>query len=411
MATQSVHELDLPLFEETCFNVGVDEERNAVIDTVEGFREHHWLARTELGFVVLRHDDAFAVLRDRRFHNALAQRHGEEGTEENPAPKSILVMEGDEHTRLRRLVSPAFSPKAAERLRPFMRDVGNELFDAVSATGRCELVRDICEPYPIPVICELLGAPKQDWKLFSQWAEDIFKRFNADSSADGEAIMRAFNEVHAYVNVLIEERRATPQQDLLSELIAVEEQGDRLSTDELLMLAQAILLAGTDTTRNQLACCVGVLVQHPEQWALLAEHPELAAQAVEECLRVNVSVRGVTRFASEDIEYKGVLFPKGTIVGTNTVAADTDADRWEAPEKFDITKKRDAQNLAFGSGFHFCLGASLARAELQEALTLLTRRMPDATLDGPILWKPPTTGIWGPAAVPLRFTPSPALAS
>jgi cytochrome P450 len=286
-----------------------------------------------------------------------------------------------------------------------MREVVDGLVDPVAGSGRCELVADVCEPYPIPIVCELLGAPKEDWKLFSAWATDIFRIFNGDVANDLPLIQAASAELEAYIRAMVAERRSTPRADLLSDLIAAEEAGDRLSTDELVMLVQAVLMAGTDTTRNQLACSVALLVDRPEDWRRLAEEPELAGHAVEETMRHLGAVRGTARFASEDIEYRDVLFPAGTFVSTSLAVANFDPEAYTDPHAFDLGRPATPQQLTFGSGIHFCLGAALARAELQEALPLLARRMPDLALDGPIEWKPDTVGIWGPARLPLRFTP------
>ena len=287
-----------------------------------------------------------------------------------------------------------------------MRAVVGELVDKVVDRGECELVGDVCEPYPIPIICELLGAPPEDWKLFSAWATDIFRIFNANLVEDLPLIEKAAGELSAYVSDMIAERRKDPRDDLLSDLIAVEEEGDRLSTEEMAMLAEAVLMAGTDTTRNQLACSVALFSEHPEQWALLAEQPELAQRAVEESMRYLGAVRGTARFASEEIVYRDVLFPTGTLVSTSLAGANRDAEVFDEPNSFDITHDRDTAQMTFGAGIHFCMGAALARAELQEALPLLARRMPNMTRNGPIEWKPSTFGIWGPARLPLRFDPS-----
>jgi cytochrome P450 len=171
-------------------------------------------------------------------------------------------------------------------------------------------------------------------------------------------------------------------------------------------LAEAVLMAGTDTTRNQLACSVALFAQHPEQWTLLAERPELAPRAVEESMRYLGAVRGTARIAAEDIEYRDVLFPKGTLVATSLAGANFDEETWHDAMAFDITQERTTTQMTFGSGIHFCLGANLARAELQEALPLLAQRMPDLEVDGVIEWKAPTVGIWGPARLPLRFEAS-----
>jgi len=403
MAT-SAHELELPEVD----TMGL--ERDVALEVMAGAREQHWLARTPLGFALTRHDDCVSLLRDRRFHNALSLLRRINGLEPDeaadPRRQSILAMEGEDHARLRRMVAPAFTPQSADRLRPFMRDVVGGLVDGFHASGRCEVVVDLCEPYPIPIICELLGAPKEDWRQFSAWATDIFRIFNQNLAEDLPLIEAADAELEAYLVALITERRASPREDLLSDLIAIEESGDRLSTEELVSLAVAVLMAGTDTTRNQLACALALFAEHPDQWALLVERPELAARAVEEAMRFLGAVRGTVRFAPEDIVFRDVLFPKGTLVSVFLAGANRDPDTYEEPETFDITRERRVQQMTFGSGIHHCMGAALARAELQEALTLLSRRMPELATDGSVEWKPTTFGIWGPARLPLRFTPA-----
>jgi cytochrome P450 len=399
--TVSVHELDLP-------EIDMDAaDRAQLRQVIADARARHWLARNPLGFTVTRYEDVSAILRDRRWHSALSMIPAMAGLADRQWPerrKSILSMEGEEHTRLRRLVSPAFTPASADRLRPFMRQVVTGLVDRVAHAGRCDLVADICEPYPIPIVCELLGAPKQDWKLFSAWASDIFRIFNQNLVEDLPIIERASAELDAYVTDMIHERRDHPADDLLSQLIAVEEQGDRLATEELVMLVEAVLMAGTDTTRNQLGCSVALLAERPEQWARLAAHPEISPKVVEETMRYLGAVRGTARFASEDIEYRGVMFPAGTLVATSLAGANFDPAVFTSPDTFDLDRDGAQPQMTFGSGIHFCLGAALARAELQEALPVLARRMPELALDGEIEWKPQTFGIWGPARLPLRFT-------
>jgi cytochrome P450 len=401
---QLVSELELPHLT----TIGL--ERHDAIEAIEAARAQHWLARTDMGYSVTRLQDVTAILRDKRFHSALSM------IERNPELQdtewargrrgSILTMEGEDHARLRRLVAPAFTPASANRLRPTMRAVVGELVDRVAGNGECDLVADVCEPYPIPIICELLGAPPQDWKLFSGWATDIFRIFNNNLVEDLPLITRASGELTDYVTDMIAERRADPRDDLLSDLIAIEEEGDRLSTEEMTMLAQAVLMAGTDTTRNQLACSVALFSEYPDQWALLASNPELAPRAVEESMRYLGAVRGTARIASEDIVYRDVLFPAGTLVSTSLAGANRDDEAWEEPNAFDITKERGTAQMTFGAGIHFCMGAALARAELQEALPLLARRMPGLARNGEVEWKPSTFGIWGPARLPLRFEPS-----
>ncbi len=392
------HTLDLPFLEGRTTN-----EAGSLPDDA-------WLARNPFGYAVWHYDDAIGILRDKRWHNAAGMLPQLMGiTDEaflSRQSVNILSAEGDVHTRLRRLVAPAFSPRSADRLRPFMREVINGLVDSVAASGRCDFAVDICEPYPIPIICELLGAPKDDWQLFSRWANDILEIFSIDMADKLDLIMTTQDELDAYTRGLIAERRGKPADDLLSELIAQEEAGDRLSTDELVMMVNAVIVGGTDTTRNQLGCAVNLFAAHPEQWAMLAERPEMAQRAVEEAMRYFGAVRGTGRFASVDIEYRDVLFPAGTFMAVGLAEANRDTAVFNEPMVFDITaQKGDQPQLTFGSGIHYCLGQALARAELQEALPLLARRMPNLRLDGPTTWKPEGVGIFGPASMPVTFTP------
>ena len=395
-----VHQLDLP-------EVPLADGSSRFATKIE-LSTDQWLMKSLFGYAVWRYDDALGVLRDKRWHSASGKIPELMGiTDERflaQQGESILSAEGDMHTRLRRLVAPAFSPRSADRLRPFMRQVINDLVDTVAALGRADFARDICEPYPIPIICELLGAPKSDWQLFSRWANDILEIFSIDVASKLDLIVDTQAELDEYTRGLIAARRDKPADDLLTDLIAAEEAGDRLSTDELVMMVNAVIIGGTDTTRNQLGCAVALFAEHPEQWALLAEQPELAPRAVEESMRYFGAVRGTMRYASTDIEYRDVLFPAGTFIAIGLAEANRDGEVFAEPTTFDITaKKSDQPQLTFGSGIHYCLGQALARAELQEALPLLARRLPNLKLDGPTEWKPDGVGIFGPAHMPVTF--------
>lgn len=392
-------------------DVRAEEDRHAAMRAVEAAAEESWIARNLFGFSILRYEDVVAMLRDKRWHSAanrIAEMQGVTDPEYLARRRtSILSAEGDEHTRLRRLVGPAFSPRAADRLRPFMREVMSDLLDPVTPTGRSDLAVDVFEPYPIPIICELLGAPKSDWKLFSRWAEDILRVFNGNLAEDMPIIAAAQEEMDEYTRGLIADRRSHPSDDLLTALIAAEEAGDKLTEEELVIMVEAVLIGGTDTTRNQLGCSLALFAEHPDQWRLLAEQPELAARAVEETMRYFGAVRGTGRFASEDIVYKDVLFPAGTFIAPSMAAANRDAAVFTDPGRFDITREPSGQpQLTFGSGIHYCLGAALARAEQQEALPLLAQRLPDLALDGEVTWKPNQVGIFGPEHLPVTFTPN-----
>jgi cytochrome P450 len=389
----------------------IDQQRSDRHALLRGIAKDSWLARTDIGYSVLTYESVMGILRDKRWHSAtgmIAQLQGI--TDEaflGRRQVSILNAEGDVHVRLRRLVAPAFSPRSADRLRPFMRETVNSLLDPFAASGKAEVVSDICEPYPIPIICELLGAPKEDWKLFSRLATEILLIFSENLAENMSVFIAAQQELEKYTEGLIEKRRSVPADDLITDLIAAEEAGDKLNTEELTMMVDAVIVGGTDTTRNQLGLALALFAEYPEQWALLGKDPSLAQRAVEEVLRFSGAVGGTIRFASEDIEYNGVLFPKGTFMSTSMSTGNYDASVFPTPEKFDITREPVGQpHLSLGAGIHYCLGASLARAELQEAFTVLSQRMLNLELDGPVVYKPSGVGIFGPASLPVKFTAS-----
>jgi cytochrome P450 len=285
-----------------------------------------------------------------------------------------------------------------------MRDVVNSLVDPFASTGNAEVVRDICEPYPIPIICELLGAPKEDWKLFSRLASDVLRIFSGNLVEDMPIIVAAQQELEEYTKGLIAERRNKPADDLITDLIAAEESGDKLSTDELVMMVEAVIVGGTDTTRNQLGLALALFAEHPDQWEILRNNPDLAQRAVEEVMRYSGAVSGTIRFASEDIEYNGVLFPKGTFMSTSMSTGNYDSSVFPQPETFDITREPVGQpHLSLGAGIHYCLGASLARAELQESFVVLSQRLPNLALNGVVEYKPTGVGIFGPSSLPVSF--------
>ena len=347
-----------------------------------------------------------SVLRDPRFRVPQGMFLASQGITSGPlwdrVATNLISLDGAAHHRLRRLVSKAFTPRATARLRTTIVDVITQLVDRHTGTGHCEVVTDIARQYPIPIICALLGAPSEDWELFSDWTDDIFKVFAWNVAAHERVILAAWEKLDAYIDGMVANRRQTLTDDLVSELIRAEDDGDHLSADELRMLVSGLLLAGTDTTRNQVAASVHVLCDHPDQWALLARHPELATNAVEETMRHSPIAGAALRTALEDVELAGVMIPAGTLVIANTAAANRDPAVYDDPDRLDITREGAPAMQTFGAGMHYCLGANLARLELAEALSVMTRRMPNARRTGPAPWKP-LTGLSGPATLPIEF--------
>lgn len=378
-------------------------------EAIRRARHESPIALGQHGPELLTYELVHSALRDPRLHMPVGMFLAAQDITSGPLwdriATNLISLDGAEHHRLRRLVSKAFTPRATGRLRETVVDVITELVDQQTAEGSCDVVTDIARRYPIPIICALLGAPAADWELFSNWTDDIFKAFSWNAAAEMPAILSAWDEFDAYLDDMVAHRRQALADDLLSELIRAEDEGDRLTTDELRMLAVGLLMAGTDTTRNQLAASVDVLCDHPEQWRLLAERPEFAAKAVEETMRHSPVAAGTFRTADEDIELAGVTIPAGTMIVANTAAANRDPAVYDDPDRLDITREGSPMMQTFGGGVHYCLGAHLARLELLEALTVMPPRMPNLRRAGEAPWKP-LTGLSGPSTLPVAFTPS-----
>jgi cytochrome P450 len=397
----SVFEADLPTFRYDHLT-DPDEALRVIADA----RTQSPIAIGPYGPEVLSHDLVRTVLRDDRFVTAHGLGLDAKGITSGPlwdrATSNILGLDGAVHHRLRRLVSKAFAPRAAERLRTLAAEIINGLVDPVTTAGRCDVVTDIARGYPTPVICALLGAPPEDWQLFSAWVDDIKKIFEWNVVEDTPAILAAWNELDGYLDELIARRRECLTDDLISDLIRAEDAGDRLTHDEMLMLCSTLLGAGTDTTRNQLAAAVQVLCAHPDQWDLVARHPEMMPDALHELMRYRPITVGTLRRAAEDVELAGVRIPAGTLVAVNAASANRDPAVYEDPDRLDITRQSPPAILNFGGGVHYCLGSHLARLELTEALRVITQRMPNPRQTGPSPW-PGMAGITGPLSLPLEF--------
>ncbi|WP_280445684.1 cytochrome P450 [Nocardia brasiliensis] len=377
---------------------------------VAAARAANWYARTPIGFAVLRHREAAALLADRRVRWGGVESLAAQGITAGPAVEwigSVLPsVEGADHTRLRQLVSKAFNRAAVDRLRPVMRSVTEELIAPIVVAGECEFMTDFADRYPARILCELLGVPRERWEDFRRLPSEIGLLFSVSAAAQLDRIETALAALHEAIDELIEQRRTTPSDDLLTDLIAAEQAGDRLSPLELRAMTSALLFAGQDTTRQQIGLAMQTFLDYPEQWRMLAEDPSIASRAVEEIMRVAPAVNTIWRMTDETIEFEDLTIPAGSFINMLTNAANTDPAVFGAAE-FDITATRPAPHLMFGGGIHYCLGAPLARAEIAEALPILARRLPHPVLAAPS--RPgPTLGPTGPLTLPLRFeTPTP----
>ncbi|WCO67225.1 cytochrome P450 [Iamia majanohamensis] len=372
----------------------------------------HWLYEGPLWTTVISDAAARDLWRDDRFATPMTSMLELQGITDGPlharTQRNILALEGDDHSRVRRLVSPSFTPRSVARLRPRMRSYLHDRIDEVGPAGRCELVTAIAETYPIAIIGEVVGAPPADWPLLSRLADTVMQVVGFDVAALQGEIEGAYVELEAYIDALVAERRRAPTEDLLSDLVrASDADGDRLAALELRDLVTSLLLGGTDTTRNQLGLAVLHLARHPDQWARLGDDPAAVPAAVDEVLRFDPTASGTMRVATEDVTYRDVTFPAGSMVMLSSSASNRDPAVVGCPEAFDTAADRPGwSSLAFGTGRHFCLGANLARAELQEALTILPARLRDLRLDGEVEMKP-FMSLYGPARLPVAFTHRP----
>ena len=376
----------------------------------DGARHTGPLARGLFGPIALRHADVVELLRDRRMRGPGMDFARLSGVPEDSRTwarmqQILLFMEGDDHHRLRRLVAKAFTPGAVEALRPFTRATIARLVDAVVDDGRCDAATALCDPYPVPIICALVGVDHEHLADMTRWASAILLSLSPTAGQHMDQLERVHAELDEHVSRLIEQRRIEPRDDLLSRLIAAEEAGDRLSSSELLSVVTMMLVAGTDTTRNQLSNMIHTFAEHPDQWEILRERPELVANAVEEAIRWEPATEALPRMTLEDIEIGGHVVPANTLVLLMSMSANHDESALPGAGSFDITRETPAgwHLLTFGGGVHYCLGANLARMELVEALAELSSRLPSLRLDGDAVLHPPPAPISGYRSLPIAW--------
>lgn len=290
-----------------------------------------------------------------------------------------------EHERAFRALSTILSPRVAERLAIDVVGVITELLHPLTTKGSCDVVADVTQRFAVPVVCAALGVPRDDWAQFARWADE-------------SANPRTWHELYSYVDVMIGARCWKSSDDLLMDLILTDVDGRELSTDELIGLVAAVLTVGADLAGNQLAASVAALSDHPDQWVLLADRPELAGNAVEETMRYAPVRFGEIRVATEDVELAGVWIPAGTTVHVNIAAANRDPQIYDQPDRLDITRSGPPAARSFSAG----ASAPLAKIVVGEALSVLARRMPHIRRTADVTWRP-MVGTSGPAALPVEF--------
>jgi cytochrome P450 len=397
------------------FNPWLEENRRDPLPAYRRLRESEPIRRNRWQgtWLLSRYDDVAAVLRDPRFTTdrtrLLPFRLMRRSSRHHPdfvslLDRNLLMLDGEEHRRVRGLVSKAFTPRRVDSLRPRVEAVVDELLDAAAAKGEMELVRDLAHPLPVIVIAELLGVPLADRERFRGWSNDVVQILDLLSGREGlRPAWRGAEGLAGYFRGLLAERRRAPKDDLLSAMLAAEEDGRALGEADLLALSALLLAAGHETTTNLIGNAVLALLRHPGERKRLEEDLSLMPSAVEEFLRFDSPVQVTDRVITEDLDFRGHRFRRGQLAVCLIGAANHDPARFPEPDRLDVARG-DRGHLAFGLGPHVCLGAPLARLEAEVALAGLLRRFPGFT--GPT--EPPgrraSIVLRGPTALPLSLS-------
>ena len=349
-------------------------------------------------WVLFDHDDVFRLLRDpsmsvmdakievrdeERYAEILEAAGGE--LEQD---SSMLNTDPPDHTRLRRLVSKAFTPAAIQALRPRIQELVDAALDELAAAGTGDIVKQLAFPLPFDVISEMLGMPESDKDQIAAWSGTIVKSLDPMLALDSFAEIRAASDaMNAHIDEVIRWKRENPGDDLLTALIAAEEGGDRLTPAELRDQVNLLFIAGHETTVNLIGTGIYELLRHPEQAAIWRGDPELDATAVDEMLRFVSPVQFSRRITLDDIDFQGTTIPKGMFVLAGLASSNHDPKKWgHTAEELDVRRDGAGQHLSFGSGAHYCLGASLAKLEAAIAIGTFLRRFPDAAVSGDVEW-------------------------
>lgn len=327
-----------------------------------------------------RYEDCERLQRDNRLGHGTYQQALESSPLWQMLRHWFLLKNPPDHTRLRSLVHKTFTPHRVAKMRETVQTVADRLLDQVQPTGKMDLIADFAKPLPVIVIAEMLGLPTEDHKLFHQWSNDLAR--SLDLTDDVEVYMQASKttvRLTRYLKKMADQRRANPQNDLLSALVAVEEAGEQLSEDELYATCALLLVAGYENTTNFIGNGTLALLQHPAELERLKQNPQLMPSALEELLRYDSAAQMTVRIALEEIRYKGYTFHAGQEVNFVIAAANRDPERFDNPNTLDLTRSHN-RHLSFGHGIHYCLGAPLARLEGEIAFATLLRRMPNLSL-------------------------------
>ncbi len=389
--TSPINAPELPFFDVNNPTFSVRSE------LVRAAREAGPYARTPYGLAVLRYAEVNKLINDKRLIQGSArwsEHNGITGDWARWWANIMLNREGAEHVRLRKLVNPAFSSRHVNGLVPKFQELANELIDSFVDDGQCEFVHQFSDPYATRVICRLLGVSDHNWEELALYAEKMGLALSVAAKDRLDEVEWGLTKMGEYADSLIAERRATDKDDFLQTLVDANEDGDRLTNEELRDTVILLFQGAIETTRNQLGLGIDLFINHPEQWQLLRKHPEYSANAVEEVMRRRPTTTWVTREAAEDCDIDGIHVPKGTTIHLFTESSGTDTRTYPDPA-FDITQSDRPKHFGFGGGRHHCLGHFIARGDMTAAFALLAQRLPQLRYVEEPTWLP-DSGNTGP---------------
>lgn len=365
-------------------------------------RETHWYARTPLGPLVLRYAECAELAPDPRLGEMGTAVLAMQGVASGPAfefvANSVIGVDGAAHRRLRKLAAGAFAPRRIDGLREYAREIAEELTGGLADRERVDFMTQFADRYPMRVMCRMLGIEDTWTDRLAHWIEEAGLIWSMPLQEFLPRVEAALADLNAFVDRLLEDRRAHPGEDLVTHLLAAGGDGDRLTEPELRIWVIALLMSGHDDARCQLGHAIAAFAAHPDQWTLLRDRPDLREAAMDEVWRYGLNVPVLFRVAHEDFVYADLEVRRGEFVGLCLALAHTDP-RVFAPG-FDIAAKR-APHLAFGAGPHYCIGHRLARLQLAVALDVLVDRLPEVALAAEPTWRP-QIGVFGPATLPIR---------
>jgi len=336
----------------------------------------NWIVDSLFGYTLLRNEDSSAILKNPKWHNAvkLFSNQNYDGDDIFYKIKtSVLInLEGEDHGRLRRLIAPYFSPTSANKMRPFISKLVDEITNRAIEDNYFDIQKNLFDYVPAYTICNMLGVPKEDSDILIRWAEKVFLNFGIIEPKDMQEIKDIVNQYIDYIDNLISKKRLNLTNDLISDLIRAEQDGDTLSNDEIIMLIRVILSSGIDTGRGQLGLSFKALINNRDVWIEIGKNKETLESEVINTFHLDGVIKHLGRFASEDIEYRNFLFPKGTIVFPSISIPNI--------------QEPDKKSLTFGRGIHYCLGASLSIALAEETFSILSKKFPNIEFASDIIY-------------------------